>query len=269
VRPRTLIEEACAWMSAFGTYGRFARATTALLARASRRSEATGSSNAQDLPSTGRLVLLERFVRMAVVPVADGLAPDSKQRARLPCWSPLHRGVSASSASVIGRLERSCRRSACGRQGGPGVHLVAGADDAVQRQHVRGHRVRLIVGKRVRLLVGHRAADVIEHGRRIGPIAPDSADRRRAGQRPVSSHEAIVWATRAALAVTRLALRGVDGGAIRRRPATGRQAPAVRRDADVPPRDLGCRGRTAEIRRLRPAGGRTRQGTGRRRRRRA
>ena len=63
---------------------------------------------------------------------------------------------------------------------------------------------------------------------------------------PTSADQRVVGPAGALLAVTGLALAGVDRLALRRRSAAGRQTGAVGPDADVPGREIGGRDRLAE-----------------------
>ena len=114
------------------------------------------------------------------------------------------------------------------------VHHGVLRDDAVQREQIRRDRVHLVGRQRLRRHVRHRAADVVEHRRRVRPVAADRAHRRRLAQRALPADELIVRPPRAVDAVAREALRLVDRLAGRRGARARRQARAVRADADRP-----------------------------------
>src|SRR5262249_16208190 len=117
-------------------------------------------------------------------------------------------------------------------------------------EEVRRDSVHLVIGERLGLRVRHGPADIVKHRGPVRPVAPNGAHRVGAGERALPTHELVVGLPSALLAVTCLALLGIDDGALLWRAAPGRQPRAIGRDANIPPGNLSRRGRTAEIRSL-------------------
>src|SRR5262249_10735371 len=111
----------------------------------------------------------------------------------------------------------------------------------VEREDVGSQCVDFIIGERLRLLPRHCPASVVEDGRGIGPIVADQlyriavsgVERTAADQRAARSSTALLAVAERASVV------GVDLGALRGCPAAERQTDAVRRNADVPGREIG------------------------------
>src|SRR5207249_2237054 len=107
-----------------------------------------------------------------------------------------------------------------------------------------------IVRERLRLLPRHRSTGEVEDGRGIGPIVADqlyriavsAVERTAADQRAARPSTALVAMAECASVLS------VDLGALRRCPAAGRQTDAVRRNADVPGREIGRCDRLSESR---------------------
>src|SRR5262249_12900344 len=126
-------------------------------------------------------------------------------------------------------------------------HVIL-ADDLVEREDVGSQCVDFIVGECLRLLPRHRPARVVEDGRGIGPIVADqlyrisvsAVERAAADQRAARPSAALLAVAERASVV------GVDLGALRGCPAAGRQTDAVRRNADVPGREIGRGDRLSE-----------------------
>src|SRR5262245_31689353 len=97
-------------------------------------------------------------------------------------------------------------------------------------QEVGRHGVDLVVGQRLRLPVRHGPADIVEHRGGVGPVATNSAHRALARERTLPTDEWVVRLPSTLLAVTRLALLGIDDCALLWRAAPGREPCAVGRD---------------------------------------
>src|SRR5262245_25254635 len=136
------------------------------------------------------------------------------------------------------------------------VHLIVLADEFVERQNVRGQSVDLVVGESLWLLPRHRPARKVEDGRGIGPEVGNGLSRLHVLDRAAADHRGIDPAL-TVYAVAHGALLRVDGRALGGRTAAGRQASAVRQDADVPGSDLCRIDRLSKIRRLGESNART------------
>src|SRR6267378_6666502 len=134
-----------------------------------------------------------------------------------------------------------------------GVHLVALGDDSIQVQHIRRHRVGLVIRERLWIGERHGAARVVEKRGRIRPEAAHRAQGIGGRERADAARERVGRLAHAPGAVTGLALRHVHSPALLRVAATRRQAFAARRDADIPRRHL-LRGRSASELCVGPAG---------------
>src|SRR5204862_8102890 len=115
-----------------------------------------------------------------------------------------------------------------------------------------GRRIDLVAGERPRLTERRRPPDEVENDRRIAKEIADglrrfdaagegcAAKQRRGSERAPFS----------AFTVAPRAFLGEDAGALRRRPAAGRTAGAVRNDGHVPGLDIRLGDRFSEPRRL-------------------
>src|SRR5215475_3904763 len=149
------------------------------------------------------------------------LFPSNKRHESIPVWHP-------------DLWQRLC------------VDHIVFPDDVVDSQEIRDYRVDLIIGERFCFIERHGTTDVIENRCRVGPEASDSLERHLiADKRVAAARQRIIWLTRSLLAMTGEAFCDVDGLALFGCAAAGRQACAIRSDADVPRCDFfGC-GNTA------------------------
>ena len=136
------------------------------------------------------------------------------------------------------------------------------------KEQVRDETVDLVVSQRPWGIGRHRAANVVEHRRRIRPVAADGFRRswiaregKRVARQPADQDVVRPFLPR--FAVASCTARRVNRCALRRRAASGRESHAIRSDVDVPCGDLraptvradGLPEQIPRERRLRPAPG--------------
>jgi hypothetical protein len=123
-----------------------------------------------------------------------------------------------------------------------------GRNQLVQREQVRHEAVDLVVAQRPWGVGRHRPPNVVEHRRRIRPVAADGLGRSgiaREGERVAgqATDESVVRPFFSRLAVAGRAARRVDRRAVGGRAAPRRESHAIGPDVDVQRGDLRGRGR--------------------------
>ena len=121
-----------------------------------------------------------------------------------------------------------------------------GGNEAVEIEDVGGHRIDIVVAQRLRRVLRHRAADIVEQGRRIRPVAADGAHRFGRRERALAADQTIADAALPFGAVAGGALLAENDAAVRDAAAAGRQVRSVAADIDVPAGDFRRRGRPSD-----------------------
>ena len=163
--------------------------------------------------------------------------PASRQRSAASNISASSHAIHMSVDSTAnGSIDPICRhRSFSGRERREAVsvrhvdprqvwprHDASSADQPVEMQQIGGHRIDLFVAQRFRRVEGHRAAHIVEHRRRIGPVAADRLDRRPiALQRVGAADEPVVRLAFALLAMAGDAPGLIDEASLARRSRPG------------------------------------------------
>ena len=115
------------------------------------------------------------------------------------------------------------------------VHRIVLADDLVEREHIGGQSVDLVVGERLRLRPWHCSPREIEDRCGVGPIVADELGRVSiaAGER-TAADQRTARSARSLLTMAGHAFLRVDGSALRGRATAGGKSDAVGPNADVP-----------------------------------
>src|SRR5258708_37556651 len=108
----------------------------------------------------------------------------------------------------------------------------------VQIEDVGGDRIDVLVTERLWCVLRHGAADIIEQGRGVGPIAADCPDRRLGRQGALTDDQPIADATLTLCAVTSVALLIENFVPVTDAAASRPQLLALTAALNIPPPDL-------------------------------